>query len=156
MSYVFILVTRALEVNVKNSAIFVNFFPVKSFYKACRLLHSRYLLDLIFNPEGGGYMAHFHGATRCYITSDRILTMLKYVESTGWTTGGREFESREGQKNVHFSISSRPALGSTQPPIKWVPGVKRPESEADHSPAINAEVKKMWIYTSTPPYVFMA
>jgi hypothetical protein len=25
-------------------------------------------------------------------------------------------------KNVHFSISSRPALGSTQPPTKWVPG----------------------------------
>jgi hypothetical protein len=28
--------------------------------------------------------------------------------------------------------------------------------EADHSPPINAEVKKMWIYTSIPPYVFMA
>jgi hypothetical protein len=25
-------------------------------------------------------------------------------------------------KNFHFSISPRPALGSTQPPIKWVPG----------------------------------
>jgi hypothetical protein len=25
-------------------------------------------------------------------------------------------------KNCHFSISSRPSLGSTQPPIKWVPG----------------------------------
>jgi hypothetical protein len=25
-------------------------------------------------------------------------------------------------KNFHFSISSRPSLGSTQPPIKWVPG----------------------------------
>jgi hypothetical protein len=24
--------------------------------------------------------------------------------------------------NFHFSISSRPALRSTQPPIKWVPG----------------------------------
>jgi hypothetical protein len=24
--------------------------------------------------------------------------------------------------NFHFSISSRPALGSTQPPTKWVPG----------------------------------
>jgi hypothetical protein len=25
-------------------------------------------------------------------------------------------------KNFHFSMSSRPALGSTQPPIQWVPG----------------------------------
>jgi hypothetical protein len=24
-------------------------------------------------------------------------------------------------KNVHISISSRPSLGSTQPPIQWVP-----------------------------------
>jgi hypothetical protein len=24
--------------------------------------------------------------------------------------------------NFHFSKSSRPALGSPQPPIKWVPG----------------------------------
>jgi hypothetical protein len=28
--------------------------------------------------------------------------------------------------------------------------------EPDHSPPTNAEVKKMWIYTSTPPYSFMA
>jgi hypothetical protein len=38
-----------------------------------------------------------------------------------------------------FSTSSRPALGSTQPPIQWVPGaltagVKLPGREADHSP----------------------
>jgi hypothetical protein len=25
-------------------------------------------------------------------------------------------------KNSHFSMLSRPALGSTQPPIQWVPG----------------------------------
>jgi hypothetical protein len=28
--------------------------------------------------------------------------------------------------------------------------------EADHSPPTSAEVKKMWIYTSTPLYVFTA
>jgi hypothetical protein len=39
------------------------------------------------------------------------------------------------------------------------PGVKWPGHEADHSPPNNAEVqkiKKMWIYISTPQYVFMA
>jgi hypothetical protein len=36
------------------------------------------------------------------------------------------------------------------------PGVKRSRREADHSPPTSAEVKKMWIYTSTPLYAFMA
>jgi hypothetical protein len=36
------------------------------------------------------------------------------------------------------------------------PGVKRPGSEADHSPPTSAEVKKMWVYTSTPTSVFIA
>jgi hypothetical protein len=58
-------------------------------------------------------------------------------------------------------MSSRPTPGSTQSPIQWVPGpiskgVKRPEREADHSPAATAEVKKLWIYISNPPYAFMA
>jgi hypothetical protein len=35
-------------------------------------------------------------------------------------------------------------------------GVKRPGSEADHSPPTSAEAKKTWIYTSTPPYAFIA
>jgi hypothetical protein len=35
------------------------------------------------------------------------------------------------------------------------PGVKRQGREADHSLPTSAEIKKMWIYTSTPPYVFM-
>jgi hypothetical protein len=53
------------------------------------------------------------------------------------------------------SKSSRSALRSTQPPIQWVLGalslgVKRLGREVDHSPPISAEVKKMWIYTSTP------
>jgi hypothetical protein len=36
------------------------------------------------------------------------------------------------------------------------PGVKRPGHEADYSPPASAEVKKIWIYTSTPPDAFMA
>jgi hypothetical protein len=34
------------------------------------------------------------------------------------------------------------------------PGVERQRRETDHSPPASAEVKKMWIYTTTPPYVF--
>jgi hypothetical protein len=36
------------------------------------------------------------------------------------------------------------------------PGVKPPGCETDHSPPTSAEVKKMWIYISTPPYAFIA
>jgi hypothetical protein len=59
-----------------------------------------------------------------------------------------------------FSSSHHPALGPTQAPIYWVPGVfspglERQGREADHLPPAGAEVKEMWIYTSTPPYAFM-
>jgi hypothetical protein len=59
-------------------------------------------------------------------------------------------------KNFLFSTSSRPVLEPTQPPFQWVPGalspgLKRPWRVADHSPPTSAEVKKTWIYTSTPP-----
>jgi hypothetical protein len=78
---------------------------------------------------------------------------------SGWLWAGQPrgwISSPGGDKNFLFSMSSRSALGSTQPPIKWVqgplsPGVKRPELEADHSPLTSAKVKNTWIYTSTPP-----
>jgi hypothetical protein len=52
-----------------------------------------------------------------------------------------------------FTTASRPALGSTQPPIQCVlgalsPGTKRPEREADNSlPYV--EVNNAWCYTCT-------
>jgi hypothetical protein len=59
---------------------------------------------------------------------------------------------------IIISTSSRRVLGSTLPPIQWVPGalspgVKRPEREADTS--TSAEVTKTWIYTPTISYAFM-
>jgi hypothetical protein len=46
-----------------------------------------------------------------------------------------------------FTTASRTALGPTQPTIQWVPGaltlgVKRPGSEADHSPSSSAGVNE--------------
>jgi hypothetical protein len=58
--------------------------------------------------------------------------------ATGYGLDEQGVWSSSGGKNFHFSISSRPALGPTQPPIQWVPGalssgVKGPGREADHS-----------------------
>jgi hypothetical protein len=52
-------------------------------------------------------------------------------------------------------------MSETQPPSQWLPGalsmgVKRPGREADYSSATSAEAKKIWIYMSTPPYMFMS
>jgi hypothetical protein len=67
--------------------------------------------------------------------------------------GEREFESRYGivqtGSEVHPTSYKMGTRGS-------FPGVKRQGREADHSRRTSAEVKKMWIYTSTTPYVFMA
>jgi hypothetical protein len=73
--------------------------------------------------------------------------------SVGIATGyGLEDQIDPGRvKNVHFSILSRPALRSTQPRIKWVPGVKVQGREADHLPPTSAEVKKnVDLYIQSP------
>jgi hypothetical protein len=83
--------------------------------------------------------------------------------ATGYGLNDRGVGVRVPEGSRIFSSPSRPdrLWGPPKPPIQWVPGavstaVKRPEREADHSSPASVEVKKMWIYTSTPPYVFMA
>jgi hypothetical protein len=46
-----------------------------------------------------------------------------------------------------FDTVSRPAMGPTQHPMRWVPGalslgIKRPEHEAEYAPPSSAEVKE--------------
>jgi hypothetical protein len=94
-------------------------------------------------------------AAKCIDVDGGIFENILWDSSVGVATGyglddqggGRSSPGRI--KNFYVSISSRPALGSAQPFIKWVPGVKRQGREADHSPPTSAEVKKMWIYTYT-------
>jgi hypothetical protein len=84
-----------------------------------------------------------------------------HIIRTGWTIGNLGFDSRRGLRISVFTTASRPALGPTQLPILWVPGVlslglKRPVREADHSLPPSAEIKNAWSYTSTPQYICMA
>jgi hypothetical protein len=83
-------------------------------------------------------------------------TQQKVSIATSYGLGDRGVGVRVPVRSRIFSTSSRPAVVSIQPPIQWVPGVKQPGREPDHSPPVSADVKKMWIYTSTPPYSFMA
>jgi hypothetical protein len=98
-----------------------------------------------------------------YIYSLPCLTVVSVVGiATGYGLDDRGVCVRVPVGLRIFPKSSRPALGFTQPHIQCVPGlfprvgVKQPEREGDHSPLASAEVKKMWIYTSTAPYAFMA
>jgi hypothetical protein len=66
--------------------------------------------------------------------------------SDGLGTGRLEFDSLQGHKLFLCFVVSRPSLGLTQLPIKWVPralslGVKRPAREAGYLPLSSAEIK---------------
>jgi len=59
--------------------------------------------------------------------------------------------------SVHFLAGpeAHPAsypMGTTESFL----GVKQLGCKHDHSPPSSAEVKNVWSYTATPPYVFMA
>jgi hypothetical protein len=49
-----------------------------------------------------------------------------YHHNTGWTTGRSGFDPRRGQRIFPLASVSRPALGYTQLPVQWVPGVLSP------------------------------
>jgi hypothetical protein len=73
-----------------------------------------------------------------------------------WLRAGRPRfrSSRLGRvKNFLHVVQTGFVVHPTSYVMGW--GVKRPGREADHSPPASSEIKKMWIYTPTPPYAFM-
>jgi len=68
----------------------------------------------------------------------------------GWLAAG----STTGfQFPALFATISRPAMGTTQPPCLWVPGLKRSECEDDLSPLPSAEVEDCVTYVYFSPHL---
>jgi hypothetical protein len=69
-----------------------------------------------------------------------------------------EFESQYDQESslLHIVQTSSGVHPTSYTMGTWgsFPGVERSGREADHSPPTSAEVKIMWIYKYTPPYVY--
>jgi hypothetical protein len=82
--------------------------------------------------------------------------------ATGYRLNGRKVGVRVPVRSriFLFFMSSRPALRSIQSLSNGYrdlfSGVKRTGHEAGRSPPASDKVKKMWMYTSTPPYAIMA
>jgi hypothetical protein len=75
--------------------------------------------------------------------------------ATRYGLDGPEIESRWGRDFLH---PSRPALGTTQPPLRWIsgvfPGVKRSGRVVDIPTPSNAEVKErveLYLYSPSGP-----
>jgi hypothetical protein len=64
------------------------------------------------------------------------------------------FDSLQGQKMFPFSITSKLALGPTQPPIQWVPGVKRPGRELTIHFHLVPRLRMIELYLHSPVHLY--
>ena len=60
-----------------------------------------------------------------------------------------------GKRSLSYPKVSGLSLWPTLPPVQFVPGVRWPGREVNHSPRSSAEGKNEWSWTSTPLYAFI-
>jgi hypothetical protein len=63
------------------------------------------------------------------------------------------FRFPTGAQDLSLLQAVTPALRSTQPSIHWVPRLKRPGRESDHSRPSSAEIDCMELYLHYPLYL---
>jgi hypothetical protein len=92
------------------------------------------------------------------ISQNTLPSSAGVAQSIYWLDYGMD----ERWTGVRFLAGSSDCLlTTTQPPIKWIPGVlssevKRLGIETDHEPTSSVDVENLWSYTSTIKYVFVA
>jgi hypothetical protein len=83
-----------------------------------------------------------------------------FSPATGWTTRRKKFDPRQRRK--HFSSVFKPALGPTQSPVQWVPGVISPGLKRGRGvtltthPHLVPRSRMSRSYTSSPPSASVA
>jgi hypothetical protein len=92
---------------------------------------------------------------------ENIRYNLKNRNSSGGIVSDYGLDDRDSipdrGKGFFLALASKPALGSTQSPIQWVPrvlspgGKARPGGDADHSPHLVPRLSVSRSYNSSPP-----
>jgi hypothetical protein len=72
-----------------------------------------------------------------------------------WTAEESWVDSQQEQEISHFTVSSIPILGCTEPPIQQILAVKQLGHEAVCSPPVSAKLQNECTCTSTSLYSFM-
>jgi hypothetical protein len=82
---------------------------------------------------------------------------LNQLATSKVSTGRSGFDLRRGQRIFPVASVSRPALGPTQPPVQWVPGVLSPGVKRGRGvmlttqPYLVPRSRMSRSYTSSPP-----
>jgi hypothetical protein len=138
---------------------------VTPYRKPCPLKHSQPLMNPDLSLWTQKFLESFVSKYNSFSRySSKLLVVCKRSVwyqyrsclTTGWTIGLSRFDPRQGQIFL-LAPASRPALGPTEPPIQWVPGVLSPGVKRGRGvtltthPHLASRLRMSRSYTSSPP-----